>query len=386
VISAALHDLGTKARHTADVVPGMDALRWAQRRCEYSVATPLPTDFERRLRAEGPQLVAMQPWPLPFRGVAPVDLTDRYRALTLRLHQWDQDGQRWAPAPAGDNRLDATDGAVSSRPQWRHSRTATVAEQQANPAQVPTEWVRQPIGNEVSACALKPPVELRWHGLPGCRYTVELRDNLFFAPFDLSQPERYQWVGDDHMDLEDGHRWATWGDGARLRLYLRPRTWKIWARTIAHYVAVNFFEMYYSDEVFTRVYWDRPPFEPVRQNIVVTGESAEIWYEWFGGLYCSYDQGIEWAFEHSVTAAEMRHEIVQQQWWSPCAAYVLMDVEGAVLVIDAVAPQPGETVLGIEREDLVSGRASRVWAVQQADVSSVYPTQAVGTYIAEGWY
>ena len=82
----------------------------------------------------------------------------------------------------------------------------------------------------------------------------------------------------------------------------------------------------------------------------------------------------------------MRHEIVQQQWWSPCAAYVLMDVEGAVLVIDAVAPQPGETVLGIEREDLVSGRASRVWAVQQADVSSVYPTQAVGTYIAEGWY
>lgn len=386
MISAALHDLGTQARHTPDVVPGMDALRWSQRHSEYSVAVPLPEDHERRMRTEGRQVVTMQPWPLPFRGAAPVDLTDRYRALTLRLQQWDQDGQRWAPAPGGDNLLDDSAGAVSSRPQWRHLRAATLAEQQANPAQTATEWVRQPLGNETSACVMQPPVELRWHGLPGCRYTVELRDNLFFAPFDLTHPERYDWLDDDHMLVEDGHRWATWGDRARVRLFLRPRTWKWWVRTIAHYLAVNWFEMYYSDEVFTRVYWDRPPFEPVRQNVVVTGPTADIWYEWFGGVYCSYDQGIDWAFEHSATAAEMRYEIVQQQWWSPCAAYVLVSVEGALIVIEATTPRVGETIVGIEREDLASGRTYRLWAVQKTELTSVYPTLPVGTFVSEMWY
>lgn len=389
MISAMLLDAGTRANVRGSLLPGMHELTYVSHRFEHSMSYQLDTHWiNGKLRGAG-QTVTMNPWPVPLPYACPVDYTDRYRMLAVTLWERDQYGDRWAEAPAGHavllpltaiNSLDRELTTIGCH--------LTPEEIRANPAIDPRLWIRQPFENEINACALKTPVDLTWHGTTGHRYTFVLDDNIFFTPFDFTHPERYDWVNDDGEPTEDSlSAYSTFPDGARLKLYLRPRRWKSWVRTIAHYVYVSFFEEVASDETFTRVMWDRPPFYPVRQWVAMTAASLDFWYPWFGGVWCTYDAGIADSFDRSMTAQDLRREIVDQQWWSPCMAYILIDVEPALLVVTAVPPEPFEVVAGLGRVDLTSGRETRVWAVQKVEASTTYPNTVVGTFFVDfmGW-
>lgn len=383
MISAEVYDAGTRAVHRGLVVPGMDQCGWTSLDFEYSVASPLDrVSVNEQVRAGAtPRTVA--PWPLPFREACHVDYTDRYRGLALTLHEWDQDAQRWAVCPGAAAAVFPGVGDNADREDTLAARALAVDEVQAQASVTPAEWLRLPFTNELDGTALAQPLELRWHGVRGSEMAFSLEDNDYFEPWDLTVPDRYSFVDDAGVAVERGEVYRICRDRARLALYLRPRRWRIFARTIAHYWFVSGFWEQPVDEVFLRVYWDRPPFAPVRQYVAATKALRDIWYEWFGGLWVSYDAGLQWAFDHSRTAAELRDEIADAQWWDMCSAMILMSVEPAVLVVDREPPQQWDVVMGIGRVDVVSGREDRVWAVQTANLDALYPRSAIGTFYGD---
>ena len=380
MIWAELRDGGTAARISRGTAPGMDSLTWHPLR-EYEEASPGEHDRvdvqNAGMVATDPETVA--PWPLDVPHQAPVDVTPRYDGLTFVLHELNAPSttEPYGPLPGGAAAFTSTP-LPTIRQQAAIGRLATMAELQALPTGG-TDYIRQPYGNESGNCALVEPALLRWTGGKNQRFAVELEDNDLFTPFDLSDPDRYLWVDDDLKPVEHGEQFARVGDRSYLILYLRPRRWRWFVRVIAHYLYISWFEEVPNDEIFLEVYFDRPPFYPFRHDVLHTADDLTWWHEWEGEML-AFDAGVEYAWNHSLAADDMRDQILDQQWYSLCIVYVLIGVEPAAITLARMPPRMGDIVAGVGRRDKLSGVETRIWAVQKNDDDGTYPQQPIGKF------
>ena len=384
MISAVLRDGGTDALLVRDVAPGMDRLRWRELNLEEDWPGELLGRLNDGMRRTD-QEVTLAPWPRPLPRLAPLDYTPRHEGLVWRLWQRHQAvptsesvDASWGAVPAGDAQIVA-DPTVTDRTQAHASRLANPEELRANPALDPTVWLRLPFDNETGGCALKEGLVLKWNSLHNCAFTLSLDDNDVFVPFDLRYQDRYSWVDDDGKPLDPRTVWNTIADRAALRLYLRPRRWKWFAKVIAHYEIDTIFESALNDEVFLAVYWDRPPFYPVRHDVRHTAANRSLWHE-YEAAYLSWDDGVNSAWQLSRHIGEMRYQMVQQQYYSLCYAYTLIGAEPAVISIWRTPPLFAEVVLGIGRVRDATGIEQRVWAVQQVGLDAEYPQTLIGQF------
>jgi hypothetical protein len=104
------------------------------------------------------------------------------------------------------------------------------------------------------------------------------------------------------------------------------------------------------------------------------------WYEYRNVLY-SLDNGIEWSFEHSRGAGELRRQMLDSQWHSLSEAYIYTGNDPATIVLWMWPPEPGDIVLGIGRVDYPSGREDLRWVMQKADLTAEFPRTVIGQYI-----
>jgi len=381
VIEAVFHDAGTTPSVVSGGVPGMYRLRWRQLDMEESIResnaeTRLPV-INAGVRDAG--YVRLKPWPGIVPKHAPLDRYYVHEGFNVELKQRSNITQSWSPVPEGQLQYTGRDRALD-RNQWRAAAMLTPAEMRQLEAAVPADWIRLPFDNEPR---FGPQMSAAWYGLQASRFSLALPDNNLWTPFDLTAPDRYHWVGDDGSTVEGQRYFGDFGDRSRVTIYLRPRRWRWFARVIAHFWIVTGFEYAINDEVFLKVYYDRPPFFPVRHELPRTRGNALMFHQYSGML--DYDPGIERAFQLSRAFGELQSEIVQQQYFSLCVSYILSSVEPAAVSIQRASPRRGEVVCGIGIRDQASGAESRAWAVQMVDLSSVYPLQTISTFWANFW-
>ena len=374
MIYAEARDALTRPVVISGLVPGMDELTWVEPDTEEDIRTDLSGELNADMMATGPDLT-IAPWPLPVPRQAPVDLTERYGSLAFHLHEYDQAHETWAPVPAG---------TAMMRTAWDLlDRDQVAMTKMRSPQEVrdlkpdPENWIRLPFRNETGGTDLKDPIAMIWNGLQNARFTLELPDNDVFEPFDLTHPERYAFVGDGGVALDHGERWGAFGDRARVVLYLRPRRWRWVVTVLCHYEFVTWFEEVPDDEMFVEVFYRRPPFYPTRHDIASSAQpGAYNLYDWAGNLR-SYDDGISSGWDLSWHSIDLRNQIIEQQWYSLCEAYIFLSNEMPDIAIEAYPPRPGDVILGIGFVDEATGRESRAWVVQAVDASGIYPHRTV---------
>ena len=382
MITAEIRDAGTFPQISRAVVPGMDRLRWVEFDCEEDWNGQRRGEISTNMMFRRP--LALAPWPLEIGRHAPLDRTPLYEGLTWRLHQRVQQlpeghAAAWAPVPEGRAVLSDTVD-INEREEVAVSRFSTPEEVRSIVEQ-PTKWLRLPFDNEGGQCHLVEPALLMWRGLQNSRFALELEDNDLFTPYDLTKPERYAYWTDEGQRVEAGHLYALLADRERVVLYQRPRRWRIFVKVIAHFVHITPFEMVENDEVFLEVYYHRPPFFPVRFDQANVG--VDVFWHQYEGQMLAYDAGLEWQWEHSRAAQDMRHAIVAQQVFTLCFVYMFIGAEPAVVTVWRVPPAVGEVVLGVGRIDQATGVESRVWVVQEQDVSQVYQQTLLDVFWAD---
>jgi len=382
VIFAEARDALTMPILTRAVVPGEDNLLWTEVDTEEDVRVDLLRQTNDAMRRVDPYLT-VAPWPLPVPRQAPLDYTMRYQGFELRLHQYDQAFERWAPAPGGLARIAPITNPLD-RDQQVMSRMMKPEEIRETAAD-PTRWIRLRFQNEYTGTVLKDAVWMRWQGMHNARFTIEVPENDIFEPFDLTHAERYVFVTDDDRAIEHGEEWGAFGDNARLVFYLRPRRWCWIVTVLAHFMHGNWFESVANDEVFISVFYLRPPFYPMRHDIGQSAlpESYELLN--FYGQPRSLDNGLSSGWDLSWHSRDLRAQILAQQWFSLCEFYVFTGNEDPDLALIAMPPRVGEIVAGIGFVDEASGRESRIWAKQTADLSMVYPQRTIGQFLLAGW-
>lgn len=390
MIFAELRDAGTKPAVTLAKVPGMDELAYTEVDYEEDIRTSVLTSTNEAMLAADP-LIDLAPWPLPLPRMAPADFTQRMRGLQFQLHQWDPAFEAWGVVPGGLAVIQPANDPLASR----LDRDQVNLTRELNPAEVrewmtaagldASRWLRLPFRNETGGTDLKEPLFLRWQGLQGARYTLELPDNDFYEPFDLTHPERYAFLGEDGKPLEHGELWGAFGDRNRVVVYLRPRRWRWLVTVIAHYEWANWFEDVQNDEVFLSVYYQRPPFYPYRHDLPNASDPAAYGLANFYGEPRSYDQGLESSWDLSWHSIDLRHQILAQQWFSLCEVYVFVGNEDPDLTLLAYPPRAGEIVAGIGFRDELTGRESRVYAQLKDDQAALYPQRTIGLFLLVGW-
>jgi hypothetical protein len=374
MIYAEARDAMTRPLVTVAKVPGEDELTWVETDTEEDIRTDLSHEMNAAMMATQPELT-IAPWPLPVPRQAPVDLTMRYQWLAFHLHEYDQAHEAWAPVPGGTATIRSTYDRLD-RDQVAMTKMRSPHEVRALKSD-PENWIRLPFVNEAAGTDMKDPIAMIWNGLQNARFTLELPDNDVFEPFDLTHPERYSFVGDGGKAIESGQAWGAFGDRARVVLYLRPRRWRWVVTVLAHFEFVTWFEEVPNDEMFVCAFFRRPPFYPYRHNIAVSAQPDQYnTPDYFGNLR-SYDQGISSAWDLSWHSIELRRQILDQQWFSMCEAYVFLGNEPPDIAIQAYPPRMGEIVVGIGFVDEATGRESRAWAVQATDASAIYPQRTV---------
>lgn len=378
-------DVGTLAVVVRELVPGADLLYWRELRVEEDAfAWDVPAHNAAMVAAAGDVDVA--PWPEKVARCAPVDITARYDfAVRLQLLQRASllaatDPQAWGEVPDGLARIIDPRTPVDPFDRGASHLTGQRSQEEIRAESAePWRFLRLPFRNEVGACDFKRPAVFRWDGLQAARFTFRLEDDPLFVPFDLSHPERYAWFGEDGSPLEGGEAFAEVGAGADLVLYLVPRRWRLWIHCWVHYEWITWFEQVPNDEQFIRIFYDRPPFYPVRHDVVHSAGQADLWHD-YEEAWLSWDSGVDSKVTGSAAAAALRHEIVMQQWYSLCTAYVLTGVEPAKVTIWQDPPRVGEIVAGIGHRSRSLGVERPIWAVQATDASALYPRTVIGEF------
>jgi hypothetical protein len=386
MINAHLLDAGTYPRKnpaTYPSVPGMDRVYYNEGDFEEDNADPRPEEINELIRDV--QDFELEPWPEEFSGKCYIDNTRRYQSdgldgLQLNLHRYHRLTDETNLVPAGEWTLDLDATQELDRAAGRVVRELTWREVQDR-ADDPTQYLRLDfINQDLAGTNLKDPLFARWRSLRGKEYRLELPDNVLFAPFDLTHAERYRVLHDDgtRVDPELSDDLLNMYNGGRYRLYLRPRKWRYVATVVAHYWYISAFEYFRAQEIFTRAHTQRPPFFPYRHDLIHTTQTADIPDYW--GIYHSYDVGISWQWEHSRSAAALSREIIEGQYFTKLVVKLFGGNEYPVVVISTRPADPDDIVLGIGRIDS-SGRESRYWIQQTAELSSVYPWEVIGSYI-----
>jgi hypothetical protein len=362
-------------------VPGMDELTYVEVDYEEDIRVDLMNAENDAMKAYDPYLT-VAPWPVPIPRHAPLDYTMRYDGLQFVLHHWDQFAEDFCEVPGGMALIDSTDVPLD-RDHQRLSRELNVGEVRGWPDM--KQATRLPFPNETGGTDLKEPVAITYYGPKDCRFALELPDNNYFTPFDLTHPERYILRDSDGTLLEDGWDFLRPGADATRVLYLRPRRMRWIVTVIAHYLWVTWFEEAYNDEVFISVFYQRPPFYPMRHNLGTTTKPEAYQLFNFYGEPRSEDNGLTSSWELSWHSIDLREQILDQQWFSLCEAYEFIGNEDPDLALVAYPPRVGEIVLGVGIVDRASGREDVVWVYQKEDASSVYPQRTVGEFLLPEW-
>lgn len=388
MISAKILDAGTSPIKNPVLLgpfpPGMDGLVYREIDFEEDNVDPRPAEINDAMRAV--EDVSIRPWPEELPGQSWIDKTRRYETdgddgFRLNLYRHDRTSGTYAPVPAGEITLELNEPRETNEQAARITRELTWEEIQ-NRATTPADWLRLNVENRKSTGTdLENPLSIQWRGLRGTEYRLEMPDQSLFAPFDFRYPERYQGMTDDGVLLdpnETAGRLSLFA-GGRYRLYFRPRKWRYVATVIAHYLLISAFELVPFSEVFTRANTQRPPFYPIRHDLIHTSKIKTI-PNFYGDLR-SWDAGINWQWEHTRSAAAIAHEIIDSQYWTKLLVKLFVGNEDADVTITRYPPDPDDIVFGIGRIDTATGRESRTWIVQRAELVDQYPRIVLGQYL-----
>lgn len=374
-------DGATIGRKVPDEVPGMDRWWWTEADCEEKwegdAIDKINTNL---LTASQPQEV--KPWPLLVPSRAPVDWSRSYRGFDVQT--WVQNyanAEAWGQVNSARLYIDDPDAysPVLSRTDQNLGQQETTDQlRAAAPAggKLASDWVRLPWLNEPG---LKQPAIGVFRGLSGGKFALELKDQDYFAPFDLTHPERYTFHDDKGAPIDHGEVYARLNFNDRVNIYLRARRWRYYVRVLVHYLYFTWVEEVQNDEWFLYVFYDRPPFYPIRQE-VADNRTPTIWHEW-ESIWCGYDPGVNWKFDHSIAATELSRQIFDQQWFTLCAGYVYIGNEAATITVWRCPPRPGEYVAGFGAVSRATGEETgRVWVKQVEDATARYPRTVLGVF------
>lgn len=374
MIYATLHDAGTQLRTQAATVPGCDLAWWTDSRLfETSIF-----EIRERVAAQNAFMADLagrkvRPWPLELPAHAWVDWTPRYEysgtdGLALDLHHLDYYSPYRPIRPLGEVRFRTNNVYPILHPaDAQLARELTVRETAESQA-VPSDWYRLPTLNESGGTQLREPVALRVQA-PRAPVLLTMPDNSLWTPFDLTAgPDRYRAVtvgeGGQVVDIPEDEVAAALAlhPRGRYRLHLRPRRWRYYVIVYAVYYYISFFDFFPVAQAVSLAWYDQPPKYPTRHNVLSGNDS---------------DPGINWQFEHSNAAAELRTELYAHQWHTLSEAFVFGYIDHTEMWAYRYWPFAGEYVLGVERLDEVTGRRSAVWAVTRSDESSRYPQSLI---------
>jgi len=386
VIRAELYDVGTrliKATHLSP--PGMDAAYYRETDMEYD--WPQERTGEIREAVLGSEKrIELRPWPEPFPGVMWIDYTNKYigvkGGLQLGMYNLDLFTNSFEPLPKNTSQI--TIGADYSpdtnRADARMGDMRSVEDVVASQPE-PTKWLRVPLLNERgSGTGLETPATLIQECHTGAAFALDGNYSPLFTPFDTREPDLYDMVDDNGNPVPEEKKLAylTLSEGAFYRLYLMPAKWRWVATVVAHYIYISWFEMFPTDEIFTKAWFSRPPIYPVRHNVMYTKDEYMFEYNY---VLHSYDPGVNDGFDRSRGSATLRFWIIDAQWWTLSEAYIFQANDDCSLVIWQHPPDPGDVVLGIGRVDFPGGQEERLWLIQRQDVSQRWPNTVVGIFL-----
>jgi hypothetical protein len=385
---AELYDAGTALNIVPWMnTPGMQEAYFRAIDMEYQWPTERQTDINNDLM-NYPLRTTLLPWPEPFPARMWVDWTPRYAGqdggMQIETNRYSLD---WKEYVLVDGELTEIpkDSAYSPILDINDERIAdhkTVQEIQ-DEHEHPTEWLRLPLYNEQGGkdygyCQLVEPIDLVQNYHIGDEYRLVVNYSPIFAPVDLTKPEWYDVIDENGNHLPNKERWLSLRQDGLYRIYLRPANWR-WVATVwANYIYVSFFEMFYTRQIFTTAWFDRPPIYPRRHDLIHTTQTAD--YEYLNQMW-SYDAGISWGFEYSRGAAFLRHQIIDSQWWTQSEAFIFIGNDPATLAMWLWPPEAGDVVMGIGQVDNVSGAEQVVWIRQNQDLTNEYSRTVTGSYI-----
>ena len=326
------YDALTVPRPVASSLPGVSEGYWREVNCEEFPSEDRHVEIDAEMRQVTPW--AVEPWPELLPGKMWVDWCPEYAGetdgLLVNLHHHETEAGTHAVVPAGEAYLDEAPEEELRREEARVSSLMTWREVQSY-ASTPTDWYRLDTRNEALGTRLLAPARIVFDGIRGSAFRLEVPDQSLWTPFDLRLGlDSYYAMGDSGQVIEeaDAAAFINLTQRSTHALYLRPRRLRIVVTVIAHYMYATFFEIVMNDEVFTRVYFDRPPVYPIRHDLLRTKTETPLTNYW--GDPRSYDYGLDYAFSLSRTAAELAHEILAQQFFDPCMGYYLFFIHISV--------------------------------------------------------
>lgn len=386
-------DGGTRLIIKPEQKPGLDGVLWTQPTLwEDDRTQMLRREQEAALLQVSTEKIAA--WPVRIPSHAWIDCTDRYtraadEGLAVILHSADGSVgfptltlNYYTPKRSTDPEVSRDDQQNTHAKDWRSARdTWKVAGQQPTILRLDSE-------NELGRTRLREEwfVTPSWVG--NQQVMLEVPDNSMFVPFDFTRGLEWyevQLIDEQHEILSESRQRAVLqmvGTEAMV-IHLRPRRIRFIAQAMARFMYVTPFESAYNDEYFITSGWMRLPFYPTRHDIKNTAGRHDIWHEWFS-TWMSLDYGINEWWSTSKGGSRLRTEIINQQWFSLCMAYVLVFVSSTMLTLQREPPQVGETVAVLEIHDTALDSVGGIYRViQTANLDQVYPRTSIGVFYGD---
>lgn len=358
----------------------MDEPRWTNIDVEMSVndRSWRRSQIDEELRTFEGRL-DLAPWPEPMPSKIWIDRTARYvhpdDGFNFRLHHFDQTDNTYHEVPAGaasltynvEPEVNRAEGRIIPVQEWRDVRDI-----------YGPEYVRLEGLNETMA-KVNEPIVTQIQGLHrGARIALELPDNHLLAPFDFRYPERYEahWEDGTPLSPEELRQACLLHEGGSYRLYHRQRNWKWQYLFYAHYLYMNFVEMYVLSIPFIESWWDKPPiYTPRRHDIFTTMDVDYV------------DAACLDQFDSSQAAETFRHEVMAQQYWTPCEVMVFMNNDPGWMTIWRDPEEPLDTFLGLSRHDRATGEETPViWFRYKTRTAELYPRSLVAYWSEVPWF
>jgi hypothetical protein len=383
-----LYDAGTKmVKLPSESPPGMDLAYYRELDMEYDFRDEATRRVEIREDLIANELrTTLRPWPESFPAVMWIDQNERHYGEDggpqFKLYHYDPyTGSMDDEVPSFISEIaDPTGLEPFVNRKDERMGVKLSPEEAAEGQQDPTKWIRLPTKNESQGTQLGLPSILMQRGHVGASFALEGNYSPFFMPFDLRRPEYYRMLdqnGDPVDDTAKKYHMRLMADG-KYRLYLAPAKWRWVATVVAIYVYISWFEAFYTKQIFTQAWYNRPPIYPIRHNALVTSQSVGATYD--GGGY-SVDNGITDGFDRSRGSAFLRQQIIDAQWYTMSEAYVYTNNDPVTLVLWQQPPEPGDVVLGIGSVDYPSTQEELLWLIQDQDVSARWPNTVIGHYL-----
>ena len=392
-IWASLYDAGTTMGIDPLVdIPGMDQGFYRELDMEYQFLNERQNAINDLIRTTD-TFNTLRPWPAPFPWRMWVDYTERHTGVLggykANLYHWDDMLQDFEPVASDLTQIEEEDDYEPNvdRRYARITRNLNGEEISATTLYqgTPTPHLRLVLHNEVGGkyggnFELSDPSIIHHEAHVGYEYKLDLSYNALYAPCDMRHPEWYDIVSPDGRVLDQtgkAHVFSLLNNGA-YRLYLRPANWR-WVATVrAVYVYLSWFEAFYTEQLFTHAWFNRPPVYPHRHDLLHT--TTTLPFEW-NGVYYSLDGGIDYGFNSSRGAGFLRYSILDAQWWTLSEAYIFNNNDPATLVLWLWPPEKDDIVLGISEIDRVTGADQIYWVKQNRDLTDEYPRTVIGNYI-----